>query len=374
METCVSVSRTTNLIDLVKMFQFEGEFIYEEPFGCGHINDTYAVYYKMKFASPHRYILQRINQDVFKHPEEIMQNIANVTSHIRDKIVKNGGDAKREVLTIIKTIDNNNFHIDKNGDFWRAYIFIDDATCYQIVEKPEHFYKSAKAFGKFQNQLSDFNADTLFEAIPNFHNTEKRFETFLKALDQDKFDRAQNVKPEIKFALDRKADASILVNLLREHKLPLRVTHNDTKLNNVMIDNITGEGICVIDLDTVMPGLSLYDFGDSIRFGANPALEDEKDLSKVFMDLDLFELYSKGFLEEAGKSLTPTEIEYLSFSAKIMTLECGIRFLTDYLNGDTYFKIHREGHNLDRCRTQFKLVSDMEDKMDQMNDIVKKYS
>jgi hypothetical protein len=288
--------------------------------------------------------------------------------------VKNGGDAKREVLTIIKTIDNNNFHIDKNGDFWRAYIFIDDATCYQIVEKPEHFYKSAKAFGKFQNQLSDFNADTLFEAIPNFHNTEKRFETFLKALDQDKFDRAQNVKPEIKFALERKADASILVNLLREHKLPLRVTHNDTKLNNVMIDNITGEGICVIDLDTVMPGLSLYDFGDSIRFGANPALEDEKDLSKVFMDLDLFELYSKGFLEEAGKSLTPTEIEYLSFSAKIMTLECGIRFLTDYLNGDTYFKIHREGHNLDRCRTQFKLVSDMEDKMDQMNDIVKKYS
>lgn len=374
MESCASISKTTNLKDLVKMFRFEGEFIYEEPFGCGHINDTYAVYYKMKFASPHRYILQRINQDVFKFPDEIMQNISNITAHIRNKIIKNGGDAKREVLTIIKTMENKNYYIDDKGNFWRAYIFIDDATCYQIVEKPEHFYKSAKAFGKFQNQLSDFKADTLFEAIPNFHNTEKRFETFLEALEQDKMKRAQYIKSEIDFALARKEDSSILVDLLKENKLPLRVTHNDTKLNNVMIDNKTGEGICVIDLDTVMPGLSLYDFGDSIRFGANPALEDEKDLSKVYMDLSLFEIYTKGFLEEAGKSLTPTEIEYLPFSAKIMTFECGIRFLTDYLNGDTYFKIHREGHNLDRCRTQFKLVWDMEEKMDRMKTIVEKYS
>lgn len=374
MEACASVSKTTKLIDLVKMFQFEGEFIYEEPFGCGHINDTYAVYYKMQFSSPHRYILQRINQDVFKFPDEIMQNISNITSHIRNKIIISGGDVKREVLTIIKTVDDKNFYIDEKGDFWRAYIFIDDATCYQIVEKPEHFYKSAKAFGKFQNQLSDFHADTLFEAIPNFHNTEKRFETFLEALAVDKMKRAHTVKAEIDFALARKEDAGVLVHLLRDDKLPLRVTHNDTKLNNVMIDNMTGEGICVIDLDTVMPGLSLYDFGDSIRFGANPAMEDEKDLSLVFMDLGLFELYTKGFLEEAGKSLTETEIEYLPFSAKIMTFECGLRFLTDYLSGDTYFKIHREGHNLDRCRTQFKLVSDMEEKMDQMKMIVKKYS
>ncbi len=367
------MNKTTNFKHLIEQFQFEGGFIYEEPFGCGHINDTFAVYFKKTFERPDRYILQRINHNIFKNPDELMQNIENVTAHIRKKVDNNCGDIKREVLTIIKTIDNKNYYIDDNGNYWRGYVFIDDATSYQVVESPEQFYKAAKAFGKFQKQLSDFPANTLFETIPNFHNTQSRFEAFLLALGNDFMKRADGVKEEIMFALQRKSDASVLINLLKENKLPLRVTHNDTKLNNVMIDNKTGEGICVIDLDTVMPGLSLYDYGDSIRFGANPAAEDEKDLSKVYMELGLFEIFTKGFLEEAAESLTETEIEYLPFAAKIMTFECGLRFLTDYLNGDTYFKIHREGHNLDRCRTQFKLVADMEVKMDQMKEIVSKY-
>lgn len=359
--------------ELIKNFQFEGEFIFEEPFGCGHINDTFAVYFKMVFKHPHRYILQRINHNIFKNPEKLMQNIENVTSHIRNKVIENGGDIAREVLTIIKTNNNKNFFIDEKGNYWRAYIFIEDATSFQIVEEPELFYKSAKAFGRFQKFLSDFPAQTLYESISNFHNTEKRFETFLEALRSDVKKRAEGVKAEIDFALKRQEETKVLVNLLKENKLPLRVTHNDTKLNNVMIDNATGDGICVIDLDTVMSGLSLYDYGDSIRFGASTAAEDEKDLEKVLMDLNLFELFTKGFLEEAGKSLTETEKEYLPFSAKIMTFECGIRFLTDYLNGDTYFKTHYAGHNLDRCRTQFKLVADMEQKMSQMKEIVRKY-
>ena len=370
---CGGLSKATGVKELVGHFQFEGDFVYGEPFGCGHINDTFAVYYKMKFVHPHRYILQRINHFVFKNPDGLMQNIENVTAHIRKKIHENDGDITREVLTIIKTKDNKNYYIDEKGNYWRAYVFIDDATCYQVVEKPNDFYTAAKAFGRFQKQLCDYNAETLFETIPDFHNTEKRFEAFLDAIERDEMKRADSVRAEIDFALKRHADASVLVDLLKANELPLRVTHNDTKLNNVMIDNETGEGICVIDLDTVMPGLSIYDYGDSIRFGANPVAEDEKDLSKVYMELSLFEIFTKGFLEEAGHSLTEKEIEYLPFAAKIMTFECGIRFLGDYLNGDTYFKIHREGQNLDRCRTQFKLVADMEEKMDQMNEIVRKY-
>lgn len=367
------MNRTIDFKQLVSQFQFDGELIYEEPFGCGHINDTFAVYFKKLNEHPRRYILQRINHNVFKNPEKLMENIEKVTAHICKKVTQNGGNPNREVLTIIKTIDNHTYCRDEKGNYWRGYIFIDDATSYQVVEKPELFYNSAKAFGRFQKILNDFPVHTLFETIPNFHNTKKRFEAFEEAVKQDVANRANTVLPEIEFARKRKDDATVLIDLLEQGKLLLRVTHNDTKLNNVMIDNSTGEGICVIDLDTVMPGLSLYDFGDSIRFGTNPAAEDEKDLSKVFADLSLFEQFTKGFLEEAGQSLTDTEVEYLPFSAKIMTFECGIRFLSDYLNGDIYFKIHREGQNLDRCRTQFKLVSDMEQKMKNMKEIVNKY-
>lgn len=356
--------------NIAKNFTFKGKLIKAEPYGFGHINDTFAVTFEKEDKRKHRYILQRINHNIFKEPELLMKNIESVTKYLRNIIIQNNGDPNRETLTLIPALDGKCFYKDSDGNYWRGYIFIEGATTYQTVEKPEHFYNSGKAFGKFQRLLSEFPAITLSETIPNFHNTEKRFADFIDAVNNDIMGRAKDVQSEIEFALKRKDDVAILVNLLNQNKLPLRVTHNDTKLNNVMLDDITGEGICVIDLDTVMPGLSLYDFGDSIRFGANPAVEDEKDLSKVWMELSLFEQYTKGFLEEAGHSLTDTEIDYLAFSAKIMTFECGIRFFGDYLNGDTYFKIHREGQNLDRCRTQFKLVADMELKMEKMNEIV----
>ena len=362
-----------NINNIVGKFSFEGTFIEAQPYGFGHINDTYAVYFTKGGGTPHRYILQRINHNVFKKPEELMGNIEGITKHLRKAIIEAGGDPERETLNLIPANDGKSYYKDIDGNYWRSYIFIEGANTYQIVEKPEHFYKAGKAFGRFQKLLNSYPASTLSETIPNFHNTRKRFEAFEEAVEKDIMNRAKDVKPEIEFALKRGGETGILVDLLNKGELPLRVTHNDTKFNNVMIDDITGEGICVIDLDTVMPGLSLYDFGDSIRFGTNPAAEDEKDLEKVWTDLYLFEEFTRGFLESAGGSLTEAELDYLPFSARIMTYECGIRFLTDHLNGDTYFKIHREGHNLDRTRTQFKLVADMELKYDLMKQVVLKY-
>ncbi len=358
------------LNEIVKRFNFEGEFIKAEPYGFGHINDTFAVYFRKTGGNIHRYILQRINTNVFKFPEQLMRNIEMVTSHLREKIIRSGGDPMRNTLNIIPTVDSKSFYKSPEGDYWRAYVFIENARTYQVVESRCHFYNAGKAFGRFQELLSDFPAEELAETIPDFHNTPKRFRDFIGAVERDIMNRAAEVKEEIDFVLKRENDTRVLVELSSQGKLPLRVTHNDTKFNNVMIDDATGEGICVIDLDTVMPGLSLYDFGDAIRSGANCADEDEKDLSKVCMDLGLYESFAKGFLEAAGKSLTPTEVEYLPFCARLMTFECGIRFLTDYLNGDIYFKIHRREHNLDRARTQFKMVADMEEKFEQMQKII----
>lgn len=359
--------------ETVENFQFEGEFLAIEPFGCGHINSTYAVYFKFINRPPVRYILQKINTNIFKEPYKLMENIFNVTQYLKNIIQTNGGNPERETLTVVKTKDNKLLYKDSKGNFWRAYKFIENATCYQTVERPILFYNAAKAFGKFQRLLADFPAQKLFESIPNFHNTVSRYNDFLKAVENNIAKRADSVKEEIEFVKARKNDCSIFLDLIDEGKLPLRVTHNDTKLNNIMMDNDTDEGICIIDLDTIMPGSILYDFGDSIRFGASSADEDEKDLTKVNMVMDLFEQYTRGYLSEASHTLVPAEIDNLAMSAKILTLECGIRFLTDHLNGDTYFKIHRENHNLDRARTQFKLVSDMENKMEQMNSIVNKY-
>lgn len=355
---------------IVKNFTFGGDFIKSQSYGFGHINDTYEAYFIMPNGQMKRFILQRINSSVFKNPEKLMENIQAVTAFLRKKIIEIGGNPDRETLNLIPTVDGKSFYKSNDGDYWRAYVFIEDAQTYQIVERPQHFYNAGKAFGNFQKLLSDYPAETLYETIQNFHNTKTRFDTFVNVLEKDIMNRARDVKEEIGFALKRYDDAILLVNMLERGELPLRVTHNDTKFNNVMIDNRTGEGICVIDLDTVMPGLSLYDFGDAIRFGTNPAAEDEKDLSKVWMDIPLYEQFTKGFLCAAGDSLTKTELSHLPHSAKIMTYECGIRFLTDYLSGDTYFKIHREGHNLDRCKTQFKLVADMEQKFEQMQNIV----
>lgn len=361
--------------DLEKIKQIAGQFAISEKllecksYGNGHINETVL----LCCEGGKRYILQEMNTSIFKNPDELMENIIDVTSFLREKISQNGGDPERETLNVILCKNGKSYFRDDKQRCWRVYRFVEGATCYDKVEKPDDFYQSAKAFGNFQRLLADFPAERLHETIVNFHNTVDRFEKFKKAVKADVCGRAKDVQAEIDFALAREKDCSVLLDLLAEGKLPLRVTHNDTKLNNIMIDDKTGAGICVIDLDTVMPGLALNDFGDSIRFGASTGAEDEKDLSKVSCDLELFEIYTKGFIEGCAGSLTDLEIEMLPMGAKLMTYECGIRFLTDYLENDVYFKVHYDGQNLDRCRTQFKLVADMEEKWEKMLAIVRKY-
>ena len=335
------------------------------PYGDGHINDTYAT-----TAAAPRYILQRINNNVFKRPDQVMENIEKVTAHMRKKIIEAGGDPTRETLTVIPTVDGKSYYKDENGNYFRMYRFIENATTYNSVEKIEHFYEAARAFGRFQKLLADFPAEQLHETIVNFHNTGARVEQLKEAIANDKAGRLASVQEEVKFALDRAPQATWVTDRIASGEIPLRVTHNDTKLNNIMIDDATGKAICVIDLDTVMPGSLLYDYGDSLRFGSNAAAEDETDLSKVYCRTDLFEAFTRGFTEEMKDCLAPAEWELLAFSARLLTYECGIRFLADYLNGDTYFKIHRPDHNLDRCRTQFKLVADMEARSEELEAIV----
>ena len=358
--------------EVIENFQFEGEYTEGIPYGSGHINDTFRVTFQHK-GETKRYILQRMNNQIFLNPEELMENVVGVTSWLRKKIVENGGEPERETLNLVPAKDGKAFYKDSEGEYWRVYLFIEGAKTYDLVENQEDFYQSAVAFGRFQGLLADYPAETHHETIQDFHNTVKRLDTFKKAVEADGCGRAAQVQEEIQFVLDREALAHKLCDMQAEGKLPLRVTHNDTKLNNIMIDDETRKAICVIDLDTVMPGLSVNDFGDSIRFGASTGAEDEPDLSKVSCSMELFELYTKGFVEGCKGSLTEEELDMLPVGAMTMTYECGMRFLTDYLEGDHYFKIHREGHNLDRCRTQFKLVKDMEEKWNQMNEIVNKY-
>ncbi|MEN8171800.1 MAG: aminoglycoside phosphotransferase family protein [Chloroflexota bacterium] len=359
-----------NFPDIVSQFNFEGSFIRAEPFGMGHINDTYVAYFHAADGKIHQYILQRINHFVFQKPDELIRNISRVTTHLRNKILAVNGNPDRETLTLIGTRDDALFHISKQGCYWRAYKFIENALTYQIPVSLQHVYNAANAYGHFQNLLQDFPADHLVEAIADFHNTAKRFETFTAVIAQDAHNRVSKVQPEIDFILRRAHEISTLVDLIEQGELPIRVTHNDTKYNNVMIDNETGAGICVIDLDTVMPGTLLYDFGDGIRSITNTAAEDEQDLSIVHFDLGIFNSYTKGYLDATQEVLTQTEIEYLPFSARLMTLESGMRFLADYLDGDHYFRIKREHHNLDRCRTQFKMVQEMEEQFNSMKKIV----
>lgn len=349
----------------------DGELTHER-YGEGHINVTSLI--TIKNAATHRYILQCINTDIFQHPEELMDNICGVTSYLRSIIEQNGGDPERETMTVVPTIEGKSCYLDSAGNAWRVYKFVENTVCLQKCRNDEDFYASARAFGQFQKNLSGYDASTLHETIPDFHNTADRFRKFENALAADSERRAALIADEIAFVQARKDDCSYMVNLLAEGKLPLRVTHNDTKLNNILMDAQTGKALCIIDLDTVMPGLAANDYGDSIRFGANNCAEDEPDQTKVHFSMDLFEAYTKGFLETAGDALTPLEIETLPWGARLMTLECGIRFLTDYLEGDHYFATHRPNQNLDRARTQFKLVKDMEDNWEQMQSIVKKYA
>ena len=361
------------LNEALAAYDFGGQLVGAVRYGSGHINDTFVVHTQPGEDPCRRFILQRISSAAFKHPDEVMANIVGVTSFLGEKIKEAGGNPARETMSVWATKSGENFYTDSEGGAWRVYPFVEDTICLQKAETPELFAASARAFGKFQRMLKDYPADTLYETIPKFHDTEDRLAKLKAAVAADVMGRVKEVGPELKFVQEREADCSVALSALRDGRLPLRVTHNDTKLNNILIDRESGEGICVIDLDTVMPGLAINDFGDSIRFGANHSAEDERDLTKVNFDLELFDVYAAGFLEGAGGALTETELDYLPWGAKLMTLECGIRFLTDYLEGDHYFRIHREGQNLDRCRTQFKLVSDMGAAWDDMKAVVDKY-
>lgn len=332
----------------------------------GHINKTYEIEYKDNNGEAIKVILQQINTHVFKKPIELMDNIVRVTDFLRKKIAENGGDPNRETLRVFPAKDGKMYFVDQEENYWRIYNFVDNAFCYNSIENGELFFRAGEAFGKFQSQLSDFPADSLYETIPDFHNTYKRLQTLKESEKNNAAGRVDTVREELAFAYAREADTSVVVDAIARGEIPVRVTHNDTKLNNIMFDAATKSPVCVIDLDTIMPGSALYDFGDSIRFGANTAAEDEKDLSKVSLDLNLYKEYVEGYLTSAGKCLVAKEVELLPFSAKLLTLECGIRFLSDYLDGDVYFGIHYPEHNLDRCRTQFALVADMEKKYDAM--------
>lgn len=360
-----------DFLNVSRQFNLKGEFLSCNPYGEGHINQTFLLITADK-GQQYKYILQRVNSNLFTDVPRLMNNISAVTEYSRKIILERGGNPDRETLTVVKTKSDENYYFD-GENYFRIYLFIDDATAYQVVENPVHFYESAVAFGNFANMLASFNASVLYEPLPNFHNTKKRFADLKLAIEQNKAGRAADVQPEIQFALSRENITDVIVNQLESGAIPLKVTHNDTKLNNVLIDNKTDKAVAVIDLDTIMPGTIVYDFGDSIRFGCNPAAEDEQDLSKVNFDINLFETYVKGYMSALRSTMIQTEADNLALGAIMMTYECGIRFLADHLDGDVYFRVKRENHNLDRARTQFKLVSDMEKCFDQMNKIVKKY-
>lgn len=351
-------------------FVHYGDFLLAEPFGTGHINETMQVVCDQGGARV-RYILQKLNRNVFPQVEQLMENMTRVTSHIRSKIIANRQMAVKRTIELLHDAAGKPLVYDEDGNCYRAYAFIENARTYDILETPQQAFQAAKAFGAFQCDLADLPGARLHEVIPDFHNTPKRLERLEQVAKEDKMGRLKEVEPELDFVLKRKAETSTLLDMCAQGLFPERITHNDTKLNNVLIDDLTGTGLAVIDLDTTMPGLVHYDFGDMVRTGTSPAAEDETDLSKVTMRFEMFEALLRGYLETANSFLTPAEKEMLPFSGKLIPLEIGIRFLTDYLEGDVYFRIHREKHNLDRCRTQFKLVASVEQQFDQMQKLLK---
>ncbi|MCQ2354083.1 MAG: phosphotransferase [Clostridia bacterium] len=335
----------------------------------GHINSTYFIYCE----DGGKYVLQRINTSVFKDPDVLMHNIAGVTSHIRKKLFEEGADEERGTLQFCETNDSKQYFRDSNGDCWRIYRFIDNVLNLQSANSTEVFRKVGNAFGHFQKQLSDYDVSLLFETIPDFHNTVSRYNDLLTAVNKNAAGRLAGVREELDFVVKRKKTCAYITDKIASGMIPVRVTHNDTKLNNILLDEKTLEPVCVIDLDTIMPGSVLYDFGDAIRFGASNAAEDETDLQKVFIRTEMFEAFADGFITGIEHSLTKEEIHDLPMGAIVITLETGIRFLTDYLNGDTYFRIRYPEHNLDRARNQFRLVRDMENKLPELKKIVEKF-
>ena len=352
---------TINLEEILQQFNLSADI---EPYGNGHINDTFLV-------TPKKYILQRINVSIFKNPDELMDNIENVTSFLKEKIIAAGGNPERETLTVIPTKDGKKYYKLDDNNVFRMYIFVTETKSIENSKTPADLYEAGIGFGHFQKLLADFPVEKLYETIKDFHHTPKRIEALKEAIEKNAAGRADSVKDEIAFALENAAWAGVVVKGIEEGLIPVRVTHNDTKINNILFDEVTGKAVCVIDLDTVMPGSMLYDFGDALRMGGSTAAEDETDLDKVWFEEKAFEAFAKGYMSEMKDALTEEEIRLLPLSVKLMTYECGIRFLTDYLNGDTYFKIHREHHNLDRARNQFKLVADITAKEEKLAEIIK---
>ncbi|MCX6904835.1 MAG: aminoglycoside phosphotransferase family protein [Verrucomicrobia bacterium] len=333
----MAIFQEQQLQEISKKFQIYGEILHAEACKIGHINETYTATYDQG-GTRVRYIHQKINQHVFTNPDAVMDNLLRVTTRLREKLVAaNVRDVTRRAITLVPTRQGHSFYRNNGGDVWRTFVFIEGVQTYEAVQSPAQAYQAGHAFGYFQQLLSDLGGERLQETIPNFHNTRLRFGTLQKAIEEDHCNRAILAKSEIAFALKQEPIVDVLLNAQARGELPERATHNDTKFNNVMLDVVTGKAMCVVDLDTVMPGLVLYDFGDMVR-------------------TPMFDALAQGYLEAAASFLTPAEKSYLAFSGKLITYTIGIRFLTDFLNGDTYFRVHRPNHNLDRCRTQFKLV------------------
>jgi hypothetical protein len=359
-----------HLQDISQRFQIYGQILHAETCKIGHINETYTATYDQGGILV-RYIHQKINQSVFKDPIAVMDNVMRVTKHIARKLTAKGArEITRRALTVVPTRDGQPFYRDSQGECWRTFVFVEKVQSFESVQSPAQAYQAGKAFGTFQSLVSDLGGDRLYETIPDFHHTRKRFAALQAAIENDRCNRARFAKTEIDFALRQERWIGTLLDAHARGDIPERVTHNDTKFNNVMLDWETGHAMCVVDLDTVMPGLVLYDFGDMVRTTTSPTLEDEKDLSKVQAQMPMFEALARGYLEAAGEFLTPAERAYLSFSGKLMTFTIGIRFLTDYLVGDTYFRVHRPDHNLDRSRTQLKLVESIAQQEEAMQKFV----
>ncbi|MCK5801419.1 MAG: aminoglycoside phosphotransferase family protein, partial [Lentisphaeria bacterium] len=360
-----------NLSDVAAQFAIDGTLVESVPYGTGHINDTFLATFKFPRGTTCKYTFQRVNHSIFKDVPGLMQNFQRVTEHLRGKLeAESGRDPERETLRLIHGRDGLPYVRLENGDYWRVYLFVDGARTFDEVQSTDQAYQAAHAFGEFQRALMDLPEPPLNETIPDFHHTPARFEKLKAAVEADACGRARVASSDIEFAMAHEKMTPRVVEMLESGALPWRVTHNDTKINNVLIDDATGRGLCVIDLDTVMPGSVLYDFGDQIRTTTGTAAEDERDLGKVQFQLDMFESLVKGYLDAGRDFLTPAEVDLLAFSGSLITFEIGIRFLTDFLEGDVYFKTHREGHNLDRARTQFEMVRQMEEQAEAMQAIV----
>jgi len=359
-----------NLNEIFKLFRTDGTFLKGEPYGSGHIHDTFRIETSEKDKDD--YILQRLNNKIFKNIPQLQNNIERVTVHLRTKLEKiPGSDVKRECLTLIPTHEGKTWLCDKDGNCWRMYIFISNHNTYNVVDSPGKAFEGGKAIGRFMAMLADMPGEPLFETIPWFHNIEKRLDAFNLKVLENPLGRALYIGDDIRDVLIRSEEMKIILKLGEEGKIPLRITHNDTKFNNILLDK-NDKALCVIDLDTVMPGYVHYDFGDAIRTAANSASEDEKDLSKIKMDINLFEAYAKGFLSESGNTLNDTEKEYLAFAPRLITYTIAVRFLTDYIDGDHYFKVHHENHNLQRARAQLRLVKSMEEQYEEMKEIIRR--